>query len=394
VNEAEGWVQNVNQAAIQTALTNYQNQVKSYVDAANPNATVGDVLGTKSIVQDNTSLLAGTLPYKTVATGARWQGLPDDLRWKFQYNLYANDLDRAMDSPTIRFTQSTSKLAGKKITLSFIPATQADADLIASYLPGPHADGSPIQPSELPSTLPGYLIKLRPELRVEGEVVGTGPAFTMGTELVQEAAYYNAATAAWETGEANRPTVGEYIATALDLQGVSAGQLTVLKTRLETTKAKLDQYQTNPNGPTPIQTLTKETLSGDLLYSAVLSYFAAIDTAAQVSARAARVNTLRMPSFGNFGVASQVRFYFGVPRAIGFPGLAMDIDRIFESTVAKDANPTTRTAFMRALGGQYSAHEHLIPEQLFKNASLPATDPNQPQAVSAVKALAISGATL
>jgi transglutaminase-like putative cysteine protease len=390
VSEAEGWVQNVNQANIQTALTNYQNQIKSYVDTTKPNATVGDVLGTKSIVQDNSSLLPGTLPYKTVATGARWQGLPDDLRWKFQYNLYANDLDRSMDSPTIRFTQSTPRLAGKKITLSFIPATQADADLIASYLPAPHADGTPILPSELPSTLPGYLIRLKPELRVEGEVVGTGPAFTMGTELVQEAAYYNPAIATWETGEANRPVVGEYIATALDLQGISAGQLTTLKARLETTKAKLDQYQANPADTSPLQTLTKETLSGDLLYSAVLSYFAAIDTAAQVSARSAKVNTLRMPSFGNFGVASQVRYYFGVPRAIGFPGLSMDIDRVFESAVANDANARTKIAFMRALGGQYSAHEHLIPEQLFKDASLPANDPNQPQAVSAVKALAIA----
>ena len=390
VNEAEGWVQNVNQGAIQSALTNYQNQVKNYVDSAKPDATVGDVLGTKTIVQSTATSLAGVPPYRMVAAGARYQGLPDSVRWKFQYNVYASDLDRTTDSPTIRFTQSTPKLAGKKITLSFIPATQADADLIASYLPAPNPNGTPIDPSQLPSSLPGYLIRLKPELRVEGVVVGTGPAFTMGSELIQDAGYFNPAWGVWERGEANRPVVGEYIATATDLQGVSPGQLTSLKTRLEQTKAKLEQYQANPNDPTPIQTLTKETLSGDLLYSAVLSYFAAIDTAGQISARSAKVNTQRMPSFGNFGVASDVRYYFGFPRTIGFPALQMDIDRVSENTVGKDSAATTRVAFMRSLGGQYSAHEHLIPETLFRDGSLPPADPGQPQAVSAVRAIAIA----
>jgi hypothetical protein len=253
-------------------------------------------------------------------------------------------------------------------------------------MPRPHPDGTPIQPSELPQSIPGYLIRLIPELRVDDQVVATGQAYTMGSELIQNAAYFNAATAQWESGADNRFIVAEYTATALDLQGVSAGEVTALKGRLEALKAKMDQLKQNFADPSPIQSLTKETLSGDLLYSAALSYFAAIDAAGQISASASKVVTIRMPSFGNFGVAAQVRLFFGFPRLITFPALQTDIDRVVGAEVAQNGNNAAVVDFRKAVGGQYSAHEHLIPEKLFTDP----TDPNGPQAVSAVKAIAVA----
>ena len=386
VNEAEGWVQNENQGAIQQTLTNYKAQVTNYVNAQKPNATVGDVLGSQVLLQENRPILLGTLPYTRIATGAKFQVIPDNLRWKFRYNVYANDTDRADDNPFISYIQSTASLAGKKVTLSFSPATQVDQDTIDTFMPQPHPDGTPIQPSELPQGFPAYLIRLTPEVRIDDHVVATGPAYTMGSELIQNAAYFNAGTAQWESGDDNRPTVAEYIATALDLQGVSIGQVTALRVRLEALKARMDQLKQNFTDPSPIQSLTKETLSGDVLYSTVLSYFAAIDAAAQMSAGASKVVTIRMPSLGNFGVATQVQLFFGFPRFISFPALQMDIDRVVGSDVAQNADNAAVADFRRAVGGQYSAHEHLIPEKLFTDPSNPAG----PQAVSAVKALALA----
>jgi cytochrome c5 len=99
-----------------------------------------------------------------------------------------------------------------------------------------------------------------------------------------------------------------------------------------------------------------------------------------------------MPSFGNFGTASVVQFFLGIPRSVGFPGVQMDIDRVIGSGVATDATPGAVIAFQRAVGIQGSALENLIPEQAFKNSSLAADDPLQTQAVSAVKAIAIAAA--
>jgi len=95
---------------------------------------------------------------------------------------------------------------------------------------------------------------------------------------------------------------------------------------------------------------------------------------------------LRMPSFGNFGTAVQVQFYFGFPRTVSSPALQMDIDRVIGSEVAKDADNATVGAFRRAIGNQYSAHEHLTPEAIFADQN----DPNRPHAISAVKAIAIA----
>ncbi|WP_243457396.1 transglutaminase-like domain-containing protein [Ottowia testudinis] len=60
VNEQEGWVQNLNQQAIQSQMTAYQNRLKSHIDSQKPNATVGDVIGKKIIPERMPPMLATT----------------------------------------------------------------------------------------------------------------------------------------------------------------------------------------------------------------------------------------------------------------------------------------------------------------------------------------------
>ena len=289
--DPSGWVQNVNGTAIQTALTSYQTQVQNYINTTKPNATVGDVIGTKTIVAQNYSILMGTLPYTTIATGGKFTTLPAQVRHQFEYDLYASALDRAMGSPTISLKQSLPSLAGKKITLSFAPATPADANLIASYMPAPNANGTPIQPSQLPTSLPGYLIRLTAEFRVDGQVVATGGNFAMGEELVSSEGLFDPVNG-WDFAEDNLPIAGEYIATHVDLQGVSTAQLQALKDRMTATQAQIAAAQYTG--------ITKEDISGDILYSAVLSYFVANQSASRVTQHAAGIVEYRKPSFGNF----------------------------------------------------------------------------------------------
>jgi hypothetical protein len=118
-------------------------------------------------------ILAGTLPYKKIVTGAKYSSLPDNLRHKLNFNVTIDIFDSELGTP-INITKSLPELAGKKITLSYSPATSADEAVINSYLPKPHADGTPIQPNELSTSLPAYLINLKPELRVDGIAIATG----------------------------------------------------------------------------------------------------------------------------------------------------------------------------------------------------------------------------
>ncbi len=373
--DPSGWVQNVNGTAIQSALTSYQTQVQSYINTTKPNATVGDVLGSKTIVPNTSSILAGTLPYTRIATGGKFTELPLQVRHQFQYSLYVSAMDRAMDTPVITLKQSLPALAGKKITLSFAPATTADAGLIASYLPKAHADGSPILPSELPASLPGYLIHLIAEMRVDGQLVATGGNFTMGQELVSSMGLLDPVNG-WSYGQDNQPIAGEYIATHVDLQGVSTAQLQSIQDKLVTTQTKITANQ--------FAGLTKEDISGDILYSAVLSFFASNQAAAKISAQSSGIVEYRKPSFGNFETSAKPLYWFGIPRNVSFPGVVMDIDRYASIVVAKDNSQTV--GYIKQSGMRLSAYEHLIPEKMFTDP----LDPNRPQGVSAVKALALA----
>ncbi|MBU1213706.1 MAG: hypothetical protein KKA63_00560, partial [Gammaproteobacteria bacterium] len=281
----------------------------------------------------------------------------------FEYDLYASAMDRAMGSPTISLKQSLPSLAGKKITLSFAPATPSDANLIASYL------------SATTTSLPGYLIRLTAEFRVDGQVVATGGNFTMGDELASSAGLFDPVNG-WNFAEDNRPIAGEYIATHVDLQGVSTAQLQVLKGRMVATQAKLTAAQYTG--------ITKEDIAGDILYSAVLSYFATNQATSQIAQRTAGVVEYRKPSFGNFETSAKPQYWFGIPRNVSFPGLVMDIDHYESIVEAKDSSSTV--GFVKQSGMLLSINEHVIPEQLFTNL----LDPNHPQGVSAVRAIELA----
>ena len=58
IDEFEGYVQNIDQAAIEHVLSDYQQQIQAYIDSQHDNASVGDVLDTQQLIQQE------HLPYK------------------------------------------------------------------------------------------------------------------------------------------------------------------------------------------------------------------------------------------------------------------------------------------------------------------------------------------
>ncbi len=392
VNNAGGYVQNINQVNLQTQVTSFQNQVMAYVDSQRAAVTVGTVLGAQKIKAENYSILMGSLPYKVVVTGNTFQALPDNLRWKFKTNIYPADGISTSDSALIELSQSTARLAGKKITLSFIPATQADQDLINSYLPKTHADNSPIQPSELPTSLPGYLLNMKAEFRVDGQVVATtSGSFTLGSSVRQANQYYNPSTGAWAGGEDNDITVGEYNAIGLDLQGFGVGQLQTLQDRIAQTSDKLVQFQQNGSNPAQLNGLTKEDLIGDFVQAGILTYFVHVDASDDLIARSGnRVKNLRMPSYGRFLTMAQPHYFFGVVRGVSFPGVMIDVDYLRYQVAATDGNSSASAQYMRQAGASASSAENTALETMFRNPALAGNDPAQLQAASAVKSIAIA----
>jgi hypothetical protein len=190
-----------------------------------------------------------------------------------------------MGNPIFTYQQSLPNLAGKKVTLSFAPSSQADADTIVSFLPKPHADGTPIQPSELPTSLPAYLIHVTAQLKVEGQVVASGGKYTLGQELVGEGGFTQNGLDGWDISPDGTLVAGQASAIGLNLQGMSAGQLQTLKTRMEQTKAKLQASD--------VTGLTGDLITGDLLTANVWGYFTSVDNLGKLGQ--GQANTIDLP---------------------------------------------------------------------------------------------------
>lgn len=372
INAEQGWIQGTDRQLVQQAFDQYRAEVLQYINTQKPDATVKDIVGTKVIIHATSSILLGTLPYSVTAVGAKFRAVPDNLRWKFQYRLYASEFDRATDSPIIDHAISIPRLSGKRFTLSFRPATEADSTTINSFLPKPHPDGAPIEPSELPDSLPGYLIRLVPEVRIDGQLVASGPSMTMGGELIQGAGLYSPANG-WQFAADNRPTVGELIATTVTAGTTSSPLLESYRARAFSIR---DRVQAGD-----VEGMSGETLLGDAFHATGLTYFTSVDNQRRVLGDTAQIVSSLEPSFGNFGLALTAVFSFGVVRAVKQSGTQVDVDYLMLAAVSKSNDARKTRGFVLQVGQTASGLEHLVPETLFGGSENPS------EGVSAVKGL-------
>jgi transglutaminase-like putative cysteine protease len=395
VNAAEGWVQNFNQAAIQNQLTDYQNRLQAYI-ASTPtgaNSTVADVIGKKIIPQQLQPLLAGTLSNSVVLQGSQAAAMPSALQHKFVYKIYASPTDQADDSPLLAYTEKTSKLVGKRLTLTYVPASQADADVIASYLPKPHADGSPIQPSELPASLPAYLIQLKPQITLDGQVVAqSATSVQMGTDLYSTGGFtqlYDATQ--WDLTSEESNVAGNATAIGISAGGISVAQLSALKARLAAA-ASLVQSGSNEG-------LSGEAVSGDMLSAIIWTWFADGEFHSRLTQNQAGIIESPGLSYGVLHSLVNPTSSWGVIRKVTFPGVNIDIGHLRSLTWAKDSDPAKWVAYNRLRGQEMSAMEASVPERFFNDPhkcnlqGASATDPSLPacpEGVSAMKAISIA----
>jgi len=378
IDEDQGWAQNISSEIIEQKLEDYQQQLTDYIENQNSDATVAEVLGLQEVKILDPRPLAAGLPYDHIVTTQEFSEVPNNLRHRFKYEL-GTSYQGYPNAPFITINEPTVKLAGKKLALSFTPATEDDASIIASYLPDPDPVTGEINPEDLSNTLPGYQINMTAEFSIGDEVVATAAAGTMGSELHEQLGFYDPRFG-WGLST-NKPVVGEYQAIALDLQGSSPEYAAKLKAEMESTRAKMDS-----GDETLLSDITKRQLTGDLLESTIFSYFALNNVQDEIAAQQAGIVNYRAPSYGKFSNTLSTSYFYGTPRNVSFDGLAMDVDRVFNINVDKDNDNQRRLNYGKAVGSRYSAMEHLVPEQMYSNGNASA------QGISAVKALALASA--
>lgn len=382
LDETIGSVQNLNQQAIEQTMAAYQKKITQYLADNHPNTSAAEIIGTQKINPYPSQMLSFNLPYQVHATTARYHTLPDYLRHYFVLKMYADG--HGAGAPIIDIKLPTAKLQGKPLALSFNPASQSEEQKLLDLLPQPNADGTGIQPEQLPKTLPAN-IALIPEITLGNTVLATAGRFNLGDDIKMRMGF-ESPNSVYPSTINKQITAGEYHAIGYNLQGMSQQQLQQTITTLEHAKTSFEQYAKTKNSAV-VDGLTKHDVVGAMLQATIQSYFAITQTQSEIAQRQAKVVEYPYMSFGTFSTNLMAVERYGIPFKVKAQGLMMDIDRYLNQTVAKDNDHKTFVAYNQASGMRMSANEHLIPEQMFDN---PNTPEKEADAVSAVKALQIA----
>ncbi|WAK00608.1 transglutaminase-like domain-containing protein [Methylobacter sp. YRD-M1] len=367
VNDSEGWVTGFDASILSNAQTEAKQKLEAYIQANLTDPTVGDIIGGRQTIIQDYPMLPSSLPNKVVVAGSRYDQLPGQLQQKITWAFGQDMLGDLVDPVSFPFAQVNNQ----KITLSFRPATEADEQALKSLLP----DGEITDLSQLPSTIPSYLVHVVPELAVNGQVVKTGSAMKLGEELPFVTALSFAGRGQVYAPRTYNVIAGSYLAVNAYAGSVSPAQLQATKTRLEQTKTVLestDQAQ--------IGALSREALLGDLFHAGGLSYYAQLNTLSYLMGLQTGGHQTLAAGTGTFGYEPNVNYLFGFPKSIKPGGVVFDIPLVKINAVDNGSADQLKQ-FNLQTGILSSALEHAVPEQLFVN------EQNPGEAISAVKAL-------
>jgi transglutaminase-like putative cysteine protease len=324
INESESSVTNVNSAFIETALSDYNTQLENYVTQNLPNATTGDILGKKEIIKKEQPILPASLPYKVIVDGTETSEVPAQLRHKIIVQL--TDADNP-GSPAFTYTTSLPQLAGKRFTISYDPATDADQATINNYI------------QQYATSMPAYLVQFKPVLKIEGTTVATGATVGMGT----------AQNLTISIISPNRTEIVTHNLLAGDYTAVGINPSTISADALNNRINKNDFSE-------PV---------GEMLHQTALSYWAEADAFNHIIAKTLRVNNFRHPSELAASAKVSVSYIYGVPSSATYNRRNIDVKLDSQTVTTKSTDKTNEFYYMQQSGTTSSFLEGAILDQLF-----------------------------
>lgn len=288
-----------------------------------------DLLGGQRQVRTvRPAVLAGTLPYRVVVKAQTFQQIPSSLRWTLAIRYFASDTEMAYENTMFEQTISLPALGNRKLSLSFAPASDADAELLRKA----REQGA--------STLPAYMIRGIPRLSLDSELLKSGVAAQFGGQQVATLTMIGPQHSS--TPDRYEVTVGDELVISVDAAGVS--------------QAMIDER---------FSRFASETASENL-HTAGMVFWHLADMGDSFAAAAHGVTQLRLPSVAVLSSPLQPAFLFGIPRTASYTGRNIDAKRVLNA--AADQEGKIPVAFMRQSGLQVSNFEGLAFDMTFKRA--------------------------
>ncbi|QTD43719.1 transglutaminase-like domain-containing protein [Ottowia testudinis] len=352
VNTTEGFIAGLNEPAFQTELQRYAAQVNAYLDSR-PNLTLGDLVKSREVVSDMKQLLAGTSPFPVLAS-QETSTLPASLRHSVTLKLFASALDRSQDSPAFTWGTSLPALGLKRLGVTHLPASAADQQALESaYTSGV-------------TSLPTYLLSLKPTLQLDGVTAATAPAMGAGREQYWSITLTDPSGVNTRTSNSDN-VVGDEIVFGVNGNGISPD---AVMQRLVDGKP--------------------DTAAGNLEQGA-LHYWLEHDQFDQMIASRLGVLAQRMPSVAIVMAPLTVRYFFGVPRSASYKSRAIDAKQVMTAAAAQSLSQ--RRQFMLHAGVQGSTVEGSVLDQILNRPEETSVSTTQLLAISARQGLRIYSIT-
>lgn len=302
--------------------------------------------GSRSPQPVHAEYLPGSTPFKALAVTHEQRSLGSSLNASVTFAISGSDPlsvpdydPEDGDAGGLSFTAPTRDLANKRITVSYVPATEADAEIIDAYHGLLNA--------------PTYAAALIPVLRVDGRVVARGrtavsTGYTQNFRIV-----YRSPGFASDVVE-NPIAVGGLSAASLDLGDKSLDQI---RARANAT-SQLADGTTAGNILTDARTGEVLAIMGDL-------YFARNDQYNRMLGSVTRVNQQRGLSGAIVATALRTRWLAGFPVSTQLGGASFDVDQDVSSVTSLTGDADAVKGYARASGLNTSLSEGQILEHIF-----------------------------
>jgi len=308
--------------------------LQDFAETNYPGQNFYDVLWATDTIPDELALAPASLPATTLSVIETTAAIPAAKRHRVRFQ--AGGLDH---------TGNLVELVGRRVTLAYEPATQADRDTIAAY-------------GDIYDT-PPWLINVRPELRIGGALAASGVPIGFGRQ--------DNFTLTFSVGAgppAGAPVGNVITAAGRYAVGIAAQDISSLVVRDRTAAFDAGIAAIGQPGFDTDATL------GEALFMHAMAYWQELDQMERLLARSMQVIPLRDVSEAIVGTATVV-FYSGPnPVDVDAGGIYIDVDRSIVSPFSIDGDPSPRRDFTILAGATGSALEHVVFQEIWGNESI------------------------
>jgi hypothetical protein len=228
-------------------------------------------------------------------------------------------------------TIPTASLADQRLTLGYVPATAADAQLVATF-------GGLYQ-------VPPYLLNVLPVLYLNGQPTAVGPAVPMASEQQVEVTFTG--PDGFTSTSVHVITAGTFAVVGVSLSQAGPGVVTAREAHIA---AALDRARAG-------QPITLDDVVGETLEDQELEYYALLDSYTQIEANESNVLVSYRPREMLMSMAPVYDVVGSVPVSVSGVGMGMDLRQFIVTVQARSGSATAAATALLNVATMSSAWE-------------------------------------